>query len=218
MTITNYTVTDTRTMLAPAVYGTPANGYTFTPAAFDAPAVRHSEVIAAHLRGESVTGYVVTVATFGEGTTLDVRGESISRGFDDWDYGLRATYRDDAGEWRRVTVSTDGYDSSAHNTATEDATPEARAAYAAHLAAEQARIDEERCVERAEQRAREERSGEPRGTGRPALATGRVNVTSGSLWQIPHPRSLRYLPDILKPWRDPRRPGSPYSAPSRSPR
>jgi len=158
MTITNYTVTDTRTMLAPAVYGTPANGYTFTPAAFDAPAVRHSEVIAAHLRGESVTGYVVTVATFGEGTTLDVRGESISRGFDDWDYGLRATYRDDAGEWRRVTVSTDGYDSSAHNTATEDATPEARAAYAAHLAAEQARIDEERCVERAEQRAREERS------------------------------------------------------------
>ena len=158
MTITRYTVTDTRTMLAPAVYGTPANGHTFTPAAFDAPAVRHSEVVAAHLRGETVTGYVVTVATFGVGTTLDVRGESIPRGFDDWDYGLCATYRDDAGEWHRVTVSTDGYEASAHDTATEDATPEARAAYAAHLAAEQARVDEERRAYREEQAARQERA------------------------------------------------------------
>ena len=158
MTITRYTVTDTRTMLAPAVYGTPANGHTFTPAAFDAPAVRHSEVVAAHLRGETVTGYVVTVATFGVGTTLDVRGESIPRGFDDWDYGLCATYRNDAGEWHRVTVSTEGYEASAHDTATEDATPEARAAYAAHLAAERARVDEERRAYREEQAARQERA------------------------------------------------------------
>ena len=158
MTITRYTVTDTRAMLAPAVYGTPDNGYTFTPATFDAPAVRHSEVVAAHLRGETVTGYVVTVSTFGVGSTMDVRGESIPRGFDDWDYGLCATYRDDAGEWHRVTVSTDGYEASAHDTATEDATPEARAAYAAHLAAEQARVDEERRAYREEQAARHERA------------------------------------------------------------
>ncbi|MGA4923351.1 hypothetical protein, partial [Bacillus subtilis] len=82
----------------------------------------------------------------------------IPRGFDDWDYGLCATYRDDAGEWRRVTVSTEGYDSSAHDTAVEDATPEARAAYAAHLAAEQARADEERRAYREEQAARQERA------------------------------------------------------------
>ncbi len=158
MTITRYTVTDTRTMLTPYVYGTAANGWTGTPATFDAPTVSQSDVIAAHKRGESVTGYAVTVALLGVGSTMDVRGESIPRGFDDWDYGLCATYRDDAGEWHRVTVSTDGYEASAHDTATEDATPEARAAYAAHLAAEQARVDEERRAYREEQAARQERA------------------------------------------------------------
>ena len=157
MTITRYTVTDTRTMLTPYVYGTAADGWTGTPATFDAPAISQSDVIAAHKRGESVTGYVVTVSTFGVGSTMDVRGESIPRGFDDWDYGLCATYRDDAGEWHRVTVSTEGYDSSAHDTATEDATPEARAAYAAHLAAEQARVDEDRRVAAEARRINEER-------------------------------------------------------------
>ena len=157
MTITRYTVTDTRTMLTPYVYGTAANGWTGTPATFDAPTVSRSDVIAAHKRGESVTGYVVTVSTFGVGSTMDVRGESIPRGFDDWDYGLCATYRDDAGEWHRVTVSTDGYEASAHDTATEDATPEARAAYAAHLAAEQARVDEDRRVAAEARRINEER-------------------------------------------------------------
>ena len=158
MTITRYTVTDTRTMLTPYVYGTAADGWTGTPATFDAPTVSQSDVIAAHKRGESVTGYAVTVALLGVGSTMDVRGESIPRGFDDWDYGLCATYRDDAGEWHRVTVSTDGYEASAHDTATEDATPEARAAYAAHLAAEQARVDEERRAYREEQAARQERA------------------------------------------------------------
>jgi hypothetical protein len=158
MTITRYTVTDTRTMLTPYVYGTAADGWTSTPATFDAPTVSQSDVIAAHKRGESVTGYVVTVALLGVGSTMDVRSESIPRGFDDWDYGLCATYRDDAGEWRRVTVSTEGYEASAHDTATEDATPEARAAYAAHLAAEQARVNEERRAYREEQAARQERA------------------------------------------------------------
>ena len=157
MTITRYTVTDTRTMLTPYVYGTAANGWTGTPATFDAPTVSQSDVIAAHKRGESVTGYAVTVALLGVGSTMDVRGESIPRGFDDWAYGLCATYRDDAGEWRRVTVSTEGYDSSAHDTAVEDATPEARAAYAAHLAAEQARVDEDRRVAAEARRINEER-------------------------------------------------------------
>ena len=157
MTITRYTVTDTRTMLTPYVYGTAADGWTGTPATYDAPTVRRADVIAAHLRGESVTGYVVTVALFGVGSTLDVRGESIPRGFDDWDYGTCATFRDESGEWRRVVVSSDGYGSHSCDTATEDATPEARAAYAAHLAAEQARVDEERRVAREAQRAREER-------------------------------------------------------------
>ena len=157
MTITRYTVTDTRTMLTPYVYGTAADGWTGTPATYDAPTVRHADVIAAHKRGESVTGYVVTVALFGVGSTLDVRGESISRGFDDWDYGLCATFRNDAGEWQRVVVSSDGYGSHSCDTAVEDATPEARAAYAAHLAAEQARIDEDRRVAAEARRLNEER-------------------------------------------------------------
>lgn len=157
MTITRYTVTDTRTMLTPYIYGTAADGWTGTPATYDAPTVLHADVIAAHKRGESVTGYVVTVALFGVGSTLDVRGESISRGFDDWDYGLCATFRNDAGEWQRVVVSSDGYGSHSCDTAVEDATPEARAAYAAHLAAEQARIDEERRVAAEARRLNEER-------------------------------------------------------------
>ena len=155
MTITRYTVTDNRTLLSPAVPGTAADGWRYTPAVFDAPTVMHRDVIAAHLRGESTTGYAVTVSLLGVGSTLDVRGESIRRGFDDWDYSLRATYRDDAGVWQRVTVSVGDYD---HDTAVEDATPEARAAYAAHLAAEQARVDEERRAYREEQAARHERN------------------------------------------------------------
>ena len=158
MTITRYTVTDTRTMLTPYIYGTAADGWTGTPATYDAPTVLHADVIAAHKRGESVTGYVVTVALFGVGSTLDVRGESISRGFDDWDYGLCATFRNDAGEWQRVVVSSDGYGSHSCDTAVEDATPEARAAYAAHLAAEQARIDEDRRVAAEARRLNEERA------------------------------------------------------------
>ena len=157
MTITRYTVTDTRKMLTPYVYGTADDGWTGTPATYDAPTVLHADVIAAHKRGESVTGYVVTVALFGVGSTMDVRSEWVSRGWDDGDSCICATFRDESGEWRRVVVSSDGYGSHSCDTAVEDATPEARAAYAAHLAAEQARIDEERRVERAEQRAREER-------------------------------------------------------------
>lgn len=158
MTITRYTVIDTRTMLTPGVDCTAANGWMSTPPTYDAPSVLHADVIAAFKRGESVMGYVVTVALFGVGSTMDVRSEWVSRGWDDGDSCLCATFRDESGEWRRVVVSSDGYGSHSCDTAVEDATPEARAAYAAHLAAEQARIDEERRVERAEQRAREERS------------------------------------------------------------
>ncbi len=158
MTITRYTVTDTRTMLTPYVYGTAADGWTSTPATFDAPTVSQSDVIAAHKRGESVTGYAVTVALLGVGSTMDVRSEWVSCGMDDGDSCLCATFRNDAGEWQRVVVSSRGYGSHSCDTAVEDATPEARAAYAAHLAAEQARVDEDRRVAAEARRANEERA------------------------------------------------------------
>lgn len=155
--IRRYTVTDNRTLVSPWFNGTAENNYRDSrPAEYAEPFVGRAEVVAAFERGETVPGYDVTVSVIGVGTTVRVGWESVSRGWDDWDSVLRATYRDEAGEWRTENVAWDRAD--AGNTATEDASTEVRAAYQAHLAAiaEARRVEDQRIA--AEKRAEEERA------------------------------------------------------------
>lgn len=156
MTITRYTVTDTRKIMTPYVPGTAETGWSGVDAVYDAPRAETSDVVAAYKRGEFVNGYSVDVRTVGVGTTVDIQWRYESRGWDDGAECERVTYRDEAGEWITETARVrDGYSYTSVYETSVDATSEIRAAYAAHLA----RLDAEeraRIIAQQEERVRVE--------------------------------------------------------------
>lgn len=187
-----YTVTDRRAVLSEYVPGTREGKYLdYQPRVYDLPDVKHLDAIAAFVRGETTPGYEVSVEVLGAGTTVSVRAEWQSRGWDDGDNVRLATYRDDAGVWRDCFVGYCHHESG--NTSEVDATPEVFAAYEEHLRAEREAADARRAEmhrEDMERKARAERSTVSRekfvivsrGRKVPVGTVGRCFYTADSEW------------------------------------
>lgn len=147
--ITTYRITSTRVCVSPYVPGTSAGGWRDArEAVYDHPWRDAREVIADFDAGRPTPGDEVEKTVVGVGTTVRLFTRWSSRGWDDGDDVCYATYRDDAGEWHDYAYGDAGR--LGGNRAVVDASPEVMAAYAAHLAAEDAR-------RRAEEAARAER-------------------------------------------------------------
>ncbi len=98
--ITKYIVTDRRTMLTEYVSGTRENRYEdAVNATYDAPTVCTQDVLRAFKRGEATVGYEVVTTVVGEGTTALVWEQTDRWGFDDYESGTHAAYRDAEGVW-----------------------------------------------------------------------------------------------------------------------
>ena len=156
MTITRYTVTDTRTILTPYVPGTADTEWRGTDATYDAPSAAIGDVVAAYKRGEFVSGYRVEVRAVGVGTTVDIQWRYESRGWDEGAECERVTYRDEAGEWITETARVrDGYSYASVYETSVDATLEVRIAYADHIE-RLASVESARIVAQQEERVRVE--------------------------------------------------------------
>ena len=96
----------------------------------------------------------------GEGTTFNRHHTSDRWGFDDYEASVHAVWKDAAGQWHDgfVCWTKDLGDGPTGCAVVEDATPEARAEYAAWRAAKDAREEAERAARRAAEKARAERA------------------------------------------------------------
>lgn len=155
-------------------------------ATYDHPYLSHRQAVTAFCGGQPTPGYEVKVEErLGEGTTVEVVGRSVSRGWDDYDYCTYATFRTPEGEWREVYVSSDSHDEG--NYAAVDATEEVLAAWKAHLAAEQERREAKAQAE-AERRLSERQAAERAAVerGRFVLVARGRKVPVGTVGRVFH--------------------------------
>lgn len=191
--ICRYTIKSVRREVSPYVPATRREDGTWTygtPAVYDFPHRAHTEVVADFRAGRPTPGDEVSVEVLGAGTTVAVEGRTVSRGWDDHEWCIYATYRTPDGAWAEVWVSTENRDG---NHAEVDAPAEVTEAWKAHqeaeyqrrLAEEAARREQERLEREARERAEVNRGRfvvVARGRKVPVGTVGRVFHLAASEW------------------------------------